>query len=99
MAELEKTLKTNGYKLKSWGDVGALVSILAPTLAMIVGVIWWGLKLEAKIESFATTNQARHNTLLTEIGELKRQVGRGVLPRAEERINSLQHRVEQLEDH
>ena len=54
-------------------------------LSLLLGVLAWGLKLEGEL------NQVRD-----EVQELKEQVGNGILPRAEERIEALH---DELEDH
>ena len=77
------------FGLSSWSDVAALGSLLL----LGIGFLNWGLKLESEI------NEVRQeNTLLRrEITELKAQVGNGILPRAEERIRSLENRMDRHE--
>lgn len=71
------------FGLNSWSDVGALSGLIL----LGFGVIAWGLKLEGKMDA-----QDRR------IDQLEMQVGNGILPRAEERIRSLEQRLERHED-
>lgn len=79
---VDKSLKPNGFAIKSWGDVIAVVSMAG----LIIGVLTWGLKLEGEINALRDTQ-----------ANLLRQVGNGILPRAEERIKYLEREVEKLE--
>ena len=81
---MEKTGQLNGFKPKSYGDLVAIASLLA----MFMSVVLWGLKLEA-----------RNDHLREEIMEIKSRIGNGILPRAEERIRGLEHRVDIVERH
>jgi hypothetical protein len=83
-------LKLNGLAIKSWGDVVAVVSMLS----IFLGVVAWGLKLEA-----------RNDGLADRVAALEARVSDGILPRAEERINQhdrefveFQRRLERLEN-
>lgn len=67
----------NGYKVRSWGDLMAIATLLA----LFVGVLAWGLKLESELNEV----RSNHNARLT---NLEARVANGILPRAEERINS-----------
>ena len=80
---MEKTGQLNGFKPRSYGDIVAIASLLA----MFMSVVAWGLKLEG-----------RHDHLREEIMSIRAQIGNGILPRAEERINQLQRRVNELGD-
>lgn len=71
------------FGLRSWSDVASLGALIL----LGFGVIAWGLKLEARIDENAR-----------EIAELKQEVSNGILPRAEERIRSLEQRLERHED-
>ena len=72
--QLHRTAKLNGYRPRSYGDLVAVATLLA----MLVSVVAWGLKLEGEL------NQVRND-----LAEVQGQVGNGILPRAEERIESL----------
>ena len=73
------------FGLHSWSDVTSLGSLIL----LGIGVIAWGLKLEARIDA-----QDRR------IDTLEAQVGNGILPRAEERIHALERRMDRHEpDH
>lgn len=82
--------RESGLRVKSWGDVVAVSTLLA----MLLAVIMWGLKLESElnVERQINTTQA------AEIAELKAQVGNGILPRAEERITSLERRMDRHDE-
>lgn len=75
--------KLNGYKIRSWNDILSIALIIS----LFLGVVSWGLKLESEL-----------NTLRNQVTILNKQVGDGILPRAEERIESLTDRVEKLEN-
>jgi hypothetical protein len=66
----------------NWGE---LYSILV-VLVFFIGVIGWFLKLENRVEQM-------QNTII----ELKIQVGRGILPVAEERLKALDEKVGSLQ--
>jgi len=72
---VEKSLKPNGYKIRSWGDLVALASLLT----LFIGVLAWGLKLEAELNQVRADYGHR-------ISDLETRVADGILPRAEERI-------------
>jgi len=80
---MEKKAALNGFKPRSYGDLVAIASLLA----MFMSVVAWGLKLES-----------RNDHLRDEIISIRTQIGSGILPRAEERINQLQRRVDELGD-
>ena len=81
---ISHSIKPNGLKPKSYGDVVAIASLLA----MFMSVVMWGLKLEN-----------RNDQLRDELSTVRAQVGRGVLPRAEERLKYLEHDVKEIQDH
>ena len=85
---MDQTAKLNGYKPRSYGDLVAVATLLA----MLVSVVAWGLKLEDEL------NQVRDRVTM-----VQSQVGQGILPRAEERIESLRRDVDdlahELDDH
>lgn len=80
---VEKSIKPNGYAVRSWGDILAVALLVS----LLLGVLAWGLKLESEL-----------NTVRDQVSSLREQVGNGILPRAEERIEALDKRVEDLED-
>jgi DNA repair exonuclease SbcCD ATPase subunit len=55
-------------------------------VGLVFAVVWWGLKLEGEL------NSARDA-----LNNVRQQVGNGILPRAEERINSLTHDLQSLQ--
>ena len=80
----DSSARLNGFKPRSYGDLVAIAALLT----MFVSAVAWGLKLEGEL-----------NAVRDEVFTLKGQVGNGILPRAEERIRSMERRVEQLEEH
>ena len=89
-----KQAKTNGFALRSLHDVALLVSILAPILTVLVGVILWGLKLEDELN----TERLRIDQANRNIAELRQRIAPGILPRAEERIRALESALDKHED-
>ena len=73
----------NGWKISGWPAAVAF----AGCLSLLLGVLAWGLKLEGEL------NQVR-----SDVQELKQQVGNGILPRAEERIEALRHDLDEHEE-
>lgn len=65
----------NGFKPRSWGDLTALATLLA----LFIGVLAWGLKLESELNETRSNHSQR-------IANLEARVSNGILPRAEERI-------------
>ena len=90
MVTTPKGTGLNGLAVKSWGDVVAVATLLA----LFIGTLSWGLKLEAELN-------AVRNALIA----VQARVADGILPRAEERINQhtdqlhdIRRRLERLED-
>lgn len=80
----------NGYKVRSWGDLVAVATLLA----LFVGVLAWGLKLESEL-----------NSVRNQLNAVSARVADGILPRAEERIErhdselrDIRRRIERIED-
>lgn len=80
--EFQQTLKPNGYTPRSWGDIVAIATLLA----LFIGVLAWGLKLETEL-----------NTIRDRQIRLIKDVDVGILPRAEERVNDHERRINRLE--
>ncbi len=74
----DRSAGLNGYKIRSYGDLVAVATLLA----LFVGVLAWGLKLEARLD-----------VVRDEMMRMNRAIAPGVLPRAEERIDSLQREL------
>lgn len=68
----------NGYKVRSWGDLIAVATLLS----MLLACVGWGLKLEQELNDVRSDYGHR-------LANLEARVGDGILPRAEERTNSL----------
>ena len=101
MANLEKSMETNGFRLRSWGDVAAIATVTSVLLALFLGVLLWGLKLESELNTERLINSRQS----ADIRELKTQVDQGILPRAEEQnlhqdeeIREIKDRLRRLED-
>lgn len=84
MAPPANQKSSNGFAIKSWGDVVAVSTLFA----LFLSVVAWGLKLEND-----------RDALELRIAQLERQVGNGVLPRADERINDLRRDFDRLEEY
>ena len=84
----DKTAALNGYKVRSYGDLLAVASLCT----MLLAVVAWGLKLEARLD-----------VVRDDLMHLNRQVGTGILPRAEERIEALNRELldirREMEEH
>ncbi len=80
--------------MRSWRDVVALSAVVS----LFFGVLAWGLKLEGELNTERSERRAENDAMRREIADLQKQVGNGILPRAEERIESLTERVKDLED-
>lgn len=78
--------RLNGYRVRSWGDLVAVATLLA----MLMGVVAWGLKLESELNDVRSSYGHR-------LANLEGRVANGILPRAEERIRSHERRIEHLE--
>ena len=81
---MEHSIKPNGFKPKSYGDLVAIASLMA----MFMSVVMWGLKLEA-----------RNDFLHEQISEIKVQISNGILPRAEERLHDVEDDVDKILKH
>jgi len=97
---IEKSIKPNGYAVRSWGDIVAVATLLA----MFLGCVAWGLKLEARNDTLQIVHTADIQRLTAEVSALKIIISRGILPRAEERIDRIDEfdkrmieRIEKLE--
>ena len=75
----DHSLKPNGLKPKSFGDVALIITF-------IVSGLVWGIKLEMDIRD------SREDTVA-----ISRAIAAGVLPRAEERIRTLERDLLRLE--
>lgn len=74
---------TNGFKITSWSDLTSLILVVT----FIMSGLIWGMKLES-----------RYDDMEDDLDQLQRQVGTGILPRAEERVRNLERRLAIQED-
>lgn len=98
---MEHSIKPNGFKPRSWGDIGVIATILA----MLLSCVAWGLKLEWDGEVRAAEHRQQIKALDDELDALKLIIARGILPRADERIKAIERtdtalleRIERLEN-
>lgn len=75
-----------GLALRNWGDLLAVATLLA----MLLGVVAWGLKLEGELNSVRDDTNHR-------LSNLESRVADGILPRAEERIEFQRKQIDKLE--
>ncbi len=93
-SSIEKTFKPNGFAIRSWGDILAVLSIAI----LLIAFIQWNLKIESELNVLRDGTARDVASIRADIGEIKAQIGTGILPRAEERLESLNRRVSELED-
>lgn len=74
---------TNGFTIKSWSDLTSLILVLTFILSGLI----WGMKLEG-----------RYDDMEDDLDQVQRQVGTGILPRAEERVRNLERRMTDVEE-
>lgn len=77
----DKSAALNGYKIRSYGDLVAVATLLA----MLLATVAWGLKLESRLDV------VRDDLIM-----INRQLGTGILPRAEERIEAVNRELEDI---
>ncbi len=83
----DNSVKLNGYKARSYGDLVAVATLLA----MLISVVAWGLKLEGELNGVRDTHNAR-------LANLEARVSNGILPRAEERIRDHDDEIEDIKE-
>ena len=91
---MEKTLKTNGFKLRSWGDVAAVSTVTSVFLALFIGVLLWGLKLEGELNVEREINRTQGE----KIAEIEATIAQGILNVAKTEIENLRRRIDRHED-
>lgn len=79
---MEHSAKLNGYRPRSWGDVAAIALLIT----MLMSTVAWGLKLEGEL-----------NAVRDRVNDMGVEVGRGILPRAEERLENMERQHSELE--
>ena len=101
MAIEERSWKTNGYKVRSWGDIAAISTVAGVLTTMLVACILWGLKLEEELN----TERNRNNHQEVEIIQLQSKVATGILGVAKSEIENIKERdreitkrIDRLED-
>lgn len=58
----------NGFSIRSWRDVAALATVLSLAIGAFVGLLLWGLKLDARTERL----QVEQAQMEMELRELRR---------------------------
>ncbi len=98
--KLERSWKANGYRVKSWGDLAAVIAVagsLTTLVVLLLSVVAWGLKLEDELN---IERQAR-TLLQTSVAELKSRTRvletKSILPVARAELDSVKSRVHRLE--
>ncbi len=81
---------TNGFRLRSWSDLSSLLLIIT----FIISGLVWGMKLEARYDKLETNQQI----IIQRLGSHQGRLDVGILPRAEERIDSIEKRLRSLEN-
>jgi hypothetical protein len=84
----------NNFKVRNWSDVASLAAIV---VFIISGLVWF-MKLEARIDEHNRLHAADIKDIRDDLKEIQRQVGNGILPRAEERIRHLEDRLRRHEE-
>ena len=92
MAIEERSWKTNGYKVRSWGDLAAISTVAGVLTTMLVACILWGLKLEEELN----TERNRNNHQEIEIRKLERIIDSGILSVSQAEINNIKERDKEL---
>ena len=72
------------FKLKSWGDVFAVMSLFA----MLIAGLAWGLKLESRNDALQIRVEAVERARIM----LEAQISQGILPVTKERLDAIQAR-------
>ncbi len=80
---------TNGFTFRSWSDVASFILIIT----FIVSGLVWGMKLESRYD----TQDERIKALQLRSASLRAAVDKGILPRAEERIDAIERRLAVIE--
>jgi len=66
---------------------------LFPLVLLAISGLVWGMKLEARYDKL----EERQISISMRIASLEELVSKGILPRSEEKINSLDRRITQVE--
>lgn len=83
---MEPSVRTNGLKVRSYGDLVAVATLLS----MFLGVVAWGLKLESELNTLRDNYGVRIATLEARTAQMH--------PRTDERINALRRDLDHLSE-
>jgi hypothetical protein len=89
----DKPHRINGFTVTGLRGVIALIVSAVTLLSLFVGILQWGLKLEHQFLAERQANRLEILRLESRVAILEQKVGNGILPRAEERIESLDERL------
>lgn len=101
MAIEDKSRQLNGYKVRSWGDLAAVVTTISVMLAMLISTVLWGLKLETEL------NEERNARVALEyrVSRNTAKIDTGILDVARTEVENIKNvdqrllkRIERLED-
>ncbi len=93
MTSSQNRRNENGFSIRGWGSLASFAAVVSVLLALFIGTLQWGLKLEDEVNR----ERARISYLEARIAALEVKVGNGILPRAEERIEALRHDLDEHE--
>jgi hypothetical protein len=97
----DRSKKLNGYKVRSWGDLAAVVTTISVMLAMLISTVLWGLKLESELN----VERNARISLERKVARNSTKIDSGILDVARSEINDIRQddreikrRLERLEN-
>lgn len=100
MQKVERVEESQSRLLK-W-LVGVAISMLAALVGTIVGATWWASSVNTNLATIATSTTKMADETIPEIvrrqTKLEMQVGKGILPAAEERLGNVESEVQSLRE-
>lgn len=84
----------DGFAVNSWSSLMSLLSICL----MAVGGISWGLKLESRIDKYSDMQSSMRERFLADIATTQAVLARGMLPVTQAKIESIENRLDKVED-
>lgn len=102
--ELEKTVRPNGIKFKSYGDILVIAGAMAPSVGIILGLLFWGLKLDDRVDdgkaeraAMAKQINSDYISLKARVQVLEERTNPGVLTVARSELDYHEKRISRLE--